>query len=117
MKTAGAQISTTGANLQINGLKAGVYYLVEKETPGNAYNLAAPVKIEIVDKTAGADEVSYKIKVNDGAEADIAKIENSRGTILPGTGGMGTVIFTVAGLVLILGVGASFVISRKRNAA
>lgn len=117
LKTAGAQISTTGANLQINGLKAGVYYLVEKETPGNAYNLAAPVKIEIVDKTAGTDEVSYKIKVNDGAEADIAKIENSRGTILPGTGGMGTVIFTVAGLVLILGVGASFVISRKRNAA
>ena len=48
-------------------------------------------------------------------KGNVISIENKRGTVLPGTGGMGTVIFTVAGILLILGVGASFVISRKRK--
>ena len=45
------------------------------------------------------------------------KVENKTGTILPNTGGMGTVIFTVVGVILILAIIASFVISRKRKDA
>ena len=59
----------------------------------------------------------WTISKDDTNEQDkIIDIENTTGTILPGTGGMGTVIFTVAGIVLILGVGASFVISRRKRA-
>ena len=36
--------------------------------------------------------------------------------MLPGTGGMGTVIFTVIGVVLVVAVAGSFVISRRRRA-
>lgn len=102
-------------NLQINGLAAGTYYLVETKTPNDEYNLADPIKIEIINKAPGAATPSYKITVNDGAETDIAGVENVRGTILPGTGGMGTIIFTVVGVLLICGVAISFVVSRKRS--
>ena len=53
---------------------------------------------------------------DDVVEDKIIDIENSTGTILPGTGGMGTVLFTVVGVVLALLIGASFVISRRKRA-
>lgn len=102
-------------NLQINGLAAGTYYLVETKTPNNEYNLAEPIKIEIINKAPGSATPSYAIKVDGGAEIAIAGVENVRGTILPGTGGMGTIIFTVVGVLLICGVAISFVVSRKRS--
>ena len=43
-------------------------------------------------------------------------IKNTTGTILPGTGGMGTILFTVVGIALVLIVAASFVISRRKRA-
>lgn len=108
--------STSGDwNLQINGLAAGTYYLVETKTPNNEYNLAEPIKIQIINKDPGSATPSYAIKVDDGAETAIAGVENVRGTILPGTGGMGTIIFTVVGVLLICGVAISFVVSRKRS--
>lgn len=113
--TAG-EIAGGGYNLQINGLAAGTYYLVETDAP-EGFNLAAPVKIEITN-TTGGETPSYSITVNDTEDEDlVVDVVNNRGTILPGTGGMGTVIFTIAGIVLLLGVGASFVISRRRKSA
>lgn len=59
----------------------------------------------------------WTISKGDDVENDkIIDIENSTGTILPGTGGMGTVLFTVVGVVLALLIGASFVISRRKRA-
>ena len=46
----------------------------------------------------------------------IIDIENTTGTLLPETGGMGTVIFTVIAVVMILGIAVSFVISRRKRA-
>ena len=113
--TAG-EIAGGGYNLQINGLAAGNYYLVETGAP-EGFNLAAPVKIEITN-TTGGENPSYSITVTDTEDEDlVVDVVNNRGTILPGTGGMGTVIFTIAGIVLLLGVGASFVISRRRKSA
>ena len=113
--TAG-EIAGGGYNLQINGLAAGTYYLVETDAP-EGFNLTAPVKIEITN-TTGGETPSYSITVNDTEDEDlVVDVVNNRGTILPGTGGMGTVIFTIAGIVLLLGVGASFVISRRRKSA
>ena len=46
----------------------------------------------------------------------IIDVENTTGTILPGTGGMGTILFTVVGIALVLIIAASFVISRRKRA-
>lgn len=128
LKTAAGQIGATGANLQIYGLAEGTYYLVEKNAPEGFNELNGVVKIEIKnDDTSAGYTITAQVEYEQGTgiiasptpldtEGNVVGIVNNRGTILPGTGGMGTVIFTVVGIVLILGVGASFVISRKRKA-
>ncbi len=119
-----------GGKVQIKGLAAGTYYLKETAAPEGYHKLTAPIKVEIIptydtdtDKLTSY-KVEYTYNGENGTSVSSAigtspevKVENKDGTILPDTGGMGTVIFTVAGIALILGVGASFVISRKKRDA
>lgn len=106
----------TGVNLKLNGLAAGTYWLVETKAPDGYNGITAPIKITIT-KSGDTDVNNWTISKDDTPVDDkIIDIENSTGTILPGTGGMGTILFTVVGIVLILGVGASFVISRRKRA-
>lgn len=106
-----------GMNLKLNGLAAGNYWLVETKAPEGYSGITAPIKITIT-KSIDTDVNNWTISKGDGeAETDkIIDIENSAGTILPGTGGMGTILFTVVGVALILVVAASFVISRRKRA-
>lgn len=106
----------TGMNLKLNGLAAGTYWLVETKAPDGYNGVTAPIKIKIT-KSNETDVNKWTISKGDDVENDkIIDIENSTGTILPGTGGMGTVLFTVVGVVLALLIGASFVISRRKRA-
>lgn len=106
----------SGMNLKLNGLKAGTYWLVETEAPDGYNGVTAPIKITIRESN-DTDVNNWTISKGDDVENDkIIDIENSTGTILPGTGGMGTVLFTVVGVVLALLIGASFVISRRKRA-
>lgn len=105
-----------GMNLKLNGLAAGTYWLVETEAPDGYNGVTAPIKITIT-KSNDTNVDNWTIsKGDDVVEDKIIDIENSTGTILPGTGGMGTVLFTVVGVVLALLIGASFVISRRKRA-
>lgn len=119
MTTAGSEIDTDcGYNLQINGLAAGTYYLVETGTPTGFNKVAAPIQI-VITNTSKDGAVDYSITVGDNQNPEddkIVEVENVRGTILPGTGGMGTVLFTVIGVALVLIIAASFVISRRKRA-
>ena len=117
MTTVATSIDSMGYNLQINGLAAGTYYLTETEAP-QGFNDAAPIRI-VITNTSKDGVVDYSITVGDPGTADddnIVDVENVRGTILPGTGGMGTVLFTVIGIGLVLIIAASFVISRRKQA-
>ena len=106
----------TNMNLKLNGLAAGDYWLVETAAPDGYNYVATPFKITIT-KSEDANVNNWKISKNDVVDDDeIIDIENSAGTILPGTGGMGTILFTVVGVALILVVAASFVISRRKRA-
>ena len=100
----------------LNGLAEGSYWLVETQAPDGYNKLTAPVKITITKSdTTNVDD--WTIKQNDGVVDDkIIDIENTTGTLLPETGGMGTVIFTVIAVVMILGIAVSFVISRRKRA-
>lgn len=119
MTTKAGKLAGGEYNLSLNGLKAGTYYLVEKTAP-QGYNKIDPIKVVI--KSTGANEGvtagNYTITVGEPGEEDqdkIIEIVNKKGTLLPETGGMGTVIFTVVAVVLILGVAVSFVFSRRKG--
>ncbi len=99
-------VATTGT-LLISGLDVGEYSLKETKAP-DGYNLPSSAKtIEI----KGDEADGY---------ADVT-IENSKGFTLPTTGGIGTMLFTAAGILLVLAgivcavLGVYFV-SRKRRA-
>ncbi len=112
-------IYTNGYNLQLNGLAAGDYWLVEMDAPDGYNRLTTPVKVTFAqDKTtAPAVKTNWTVSKSDGeAEGDkTIDIQNNIGTILPGTGGLSTMILTVISIVLVLGVAVSFIISRRRT--
>lgn len=100
-------------NLKLNGLAAGEYWLVETDAPAGYNKLTAPIKVTIT-KSGDTDVNNWGLSKDDVPEDDkIIDVENSSGTILPETGGMGTVLFTVVAVVMILGVAISFIRSRK----
>lgn len=103
---------TTGANgiIKFQGLAAGTYYLVETKAPEGYNKLAKPIEITIADTTVDGAAPSWTVAMNKGqgvagSEGNLPEIEvqNNKGILLPETGGMGTVIFTVAGIAIIAG--------------
>lgn len=106
----------TGFNLKLNGLAAGDYWIVETDAPEGYNGVTAPIKVTV---TASKDNNvnNWTISQNGTVDPDkVIDIENSTGSILPGTGGMGTILFTVIGVALVIAVAGSFVVSRRRRA-
>ena len=102
-------------NLRVNGLAAGIYYLVETKAPEGYNKLTAPIKVEI-KKSTNDDVNDWTISRNDTKETDkIIDVENSTGSLLPSTGGMGTIAFAVVAAILVFGVAVSFIRDRKRE--
>ncbi|MGN0998217.1 MAG: SpaH/EbpB family LPXTG-anchored major pilin [Faecousia sp.] len=100
--TVKADSVTTGEDgtALIYGLAYGDYYLVETKAPDGYNLLSQPLPVTI-------GETSH-------LEASAIRVANSSKLILPPTGGIGTVAFTVAGLVLV-GAAAALVVCRKKE--
>ena len=112
--------SANEAKFTFAGLDDGYYRLVETVTP-QGYNTLDITYFEItanhtvtgLTSLTGTDGVSFTMTpVLATAELD-AEIENNQGTELPSTGGIGTTIFYVAGIVLVLGAAAIIIACRK----
>ena len=118
-------------DISIFGLSEGKYKLVETQAPNGYVLPATPFEIEIVDaigelgsvatlNVTGShekDDAGSIVNTNGIAEGVLtvwAEITNKPGSALPETGGMGTTIFTVLGIVMMAGA-AAFFTSRKRN--
>lgn len=82
------------------------YYLVETQAPSGYNLLDDAVKVNFTDSDVATTEGIYTVKV-----------PNSSGIKLPITGGTGTVIFTVIGIVLMVGAVILLVVSRKKSKA
>lgn len=92
--------------ITFKGLDAGDYQLVETEAPAGYNKLQAPQDIKIVptyDPVTG-ELTGWTVNAQDSMNTTVTiEIQNNKGTLLPETGGMGTVIFTVAGIAIIAG--------------
>ena len=116
-------------DIAIFGLAEGTYKLVETKAPDGYILPNDPFVIEIVDEigalgsvgtlnVTGSHTGSGSIVNTNGMAENIltvwAEITNKPGSALPETGGMGTTLFTVLGIVLMAGA-AAFFTSRKRS--
>ncbi|MBM6747321.1 isopeptide-forming domain-containing fimbrial protein [Bifidobacterium ruminantium] len=101
----------------------GKYKLVETKTPAG-FNTAADTTFEITaDHDVTSDDptlTSLKINSTDGNTTTgtvVADVVNQKGSNLPSTGGMGTVLLYVAGIAVFVLAGATLVMAlRRRNA-
>lgn len=108
-------IDGKGYNLRVNGLAEGTYYLVETKAPDGFNKLTAPIEVKIT-KSTDTDANNWTISKDGTPETDkIIDVANSTGSLLPSTGGMGTIAFTVVAALLVLGVAVSFIRDRKRE--
>lgn len=106
----------------VEGLDKGTYFLKEITTPDGFNGLTSDVEV-LIDSScntlSGATyTVQYKMVNEDDftdtdEEEKVVPIENKRGTVLPGTGGIGTTIFYVVGGGLMVAA-AILLITKKR---
>ncbi len=108
------------------GLSSGIYTITESKTP-YGYNTIGSFKIEITAEPSET-ECKWDAKVIDdgGMTIDELKeddaalftviVKNSKGTLLPSTGGIGTKIFYIVGSVLVLAAVVLLVTRKRVNA-
>lgn len=97
--------------LKLEGLETGEYYLTETKAPDGYLRLAAPLKVTIVDENGDG--------ALDGASKTpgyaFLQVQNTHGFTLPVTGGMGTTIILVAGIVLVGSGAVAWFAARQRG--
>lgn len=131
----GATELTVGTNgsmkgvLKLSGLDVGEYLLTEVQAPAGYNKLSAPISITIEDEDDGVDnsnagpngkpeytdsENNTEVEAADGYVP--VTVTNTKGFTLPTTGGMGTVLFTAGGVVL-MGAGLVLLVVFLRRRA
>lgn len=121
----------------VTGLDDNRYYLKETKAPDGYNTLKDPIEFVIQATTANDQkwdgnassaftklEIGLKnnegtIKYQDGTMDDGSvsmTVKNNKGSILPETGGIGTTIFYIVGVVLVLGAGVLLVTKKRMNA-
>lgn len=113
-ETAVEMKSAADGTFPIKGLDAGTYYLKETTTP-KGYTTAA-VKTITIKATHSISDGQPNVVLSSDSTLD-NKIVDKKGSTLPSTGGMGTVILYVAGIAVFVLAGATLVMAlRRRNA-
>lgn len=121
--TGSDEANGTLGKLDIRGLDVGTYELKETKAPDGYVLLNGTVSFTITDdKTApddkdGADGIADGENATEGKNGYVsATVENHEGFNLPLTGGMGTLLFTAGGIVLIaLAAVLLFAANRKKS--
>ena len=125
--TNGNTIIKAGTQFTFKGLDDGVYRLKETTTP-DGYNTMKDIIFEIKAThsdgnnpeltSLNGDSISGEITLtpSKGEGSLTATIENKKGSQLPETGGIGTTIFYVVGVVLMLGAGVLLITKRRMSA-
>ena len=118
-------ISQVNGKLAILGLEAGSYFLKEVEAPSGYNALTQPIEVKAGEATspfiifADADGNVADIQQTDGVHTEYrldlthTVVHNSKGVVLPSTGGEGTFWLITIGTMLAIGF-AVFLITHKK---
>lgn len=98
--------------IHFTGLAEGTYQLVETAAPEGYNKVADPIDVKI-EASYKEDGTLQSWTVNKNGQ-NAVEVVNHAGTLLPGTGGIGTVVFTVAGIVLIV-AGVAWAMRRRQR--
>lgn len=127
-------VDPTNAELTIRGLKDGTYYLKETTVPSGYYAPNNMFKIVLKPNSTDIsklDTTETKFTAENAADTVLIKsqsagatnsdqldivLKNSDVPVLPSTGGMGTVLFTVGGVVLMVAAAWMILARRRKNA-
>lgn len=110
-------ITPDDGEVVILGLDADTYYLLETQAlpgynlPNDHFNLSLDPK---TTKDTATEEFVFEETTH--GVFNYGEIVNNQGALLPETGAMGTLMFTVVGIVLVMGA-AVFMITRKKMTA
>lgn len=126
--TAGETGTTTittpeNGKVDFQGLKNGEYTLTETEAPAGYNKLASAIGVKVNGQNNGTDTTNATVTItydndngssnyNQSASNGVIPVRNKSGVTLPGTGGMGTIAFTVIG-VLVIALGVAWTLKRK----
>ena len=120
--------------ISVPGLAKGDYWLVETKTIDNYNLLKAPIKVPITatysetkktetitDSTTGKTTTTTIIEtktLTNAGEAGVFKtvVKNSKGFTLPTTGGIGTFVFTFAGIAMMAAAVILLITGKKKKA-
>ncbi len=109
--------------LTFEGLAAGTYEITELKAPDGYNMLKAPITV-VISGQAAMEGCTWSATVKSGndtltssVDGNMIKfsVQNNSGSTLPSTGGIGTTIFTVVGIILM--VGAAILLITKRRMA
>lgn len=116
-------ITPKSGKVDFQGLKNGEYTLTETKAPAGYNKLASAIGVKVNGQNNGTDTTNATVTItynndNNGSNYDqtasngVIPVQNKSGVTLPGTGGMGTIAFTVIG-VLVIALGVAWTLKRK----
>ena len=116
-------ITPKSGKVEFQGLKNGEYTLTETEAPAGYNKLASAIGVKVNGQNDGTDTTNATVTItydndngssnyNQSASNGVIPVRNKSGVTLPGTGGMGTIAFTVIG-VLVIALGVAWTLKRK----
>lgn len=116
-------ITPKSGKVEFRGLENGEYTLTETKAPAGYNKLASAIGVKVNGQNNGTDTTNATVTItynndNNGSNYDqtasngVIPVRNKSGVVLPGTGGMGTIAFTVIG-VLVIALGVAWTLKRK----
>lgn len=110
--TAVELVSDAYGAFEITGLQEGTYYLEEKQAPNGYAERKDQIEFNANAQSYTTGNINYNVDMKDTKDA--LRIDNNKITI-PQTGGIGSIIFVVAGL-MIMGLAAYKMKANKEQA-
>lgn len=110
--------SPTSGKINLKGLDAGTYYLVETVVPEGYNGLDSAVTIVITHNNPNTVTGNFTVGQYQTVEGEYEALAvlNQSGTMFPGTGGIGRAIFMVVGGLLMAGALVTVFVKRRVKA-
>lgn len=105
-------VTPASGKIIFRGLEAGTYKLTETAAP-EGYNKVTEDITVTISATYNTDGTLESWTVNTDGATHAVEVVNHAGALLPSTGGMGTVIFTVVGVAIVV-CGAVWYVRRSK---